>query len=475
MTLIIFTVNFSMKKPFVSELSSTRKRECEMTMSYFKVAMIGVLPLFLLMLMPLSQTRQTVQGELGAAGVASAGQKGAVLNVREYGAKGDGVSDDTATIQAAVNAATSGATILFPRGVYLVSNLAVKNRSGLAFIGEGRSSVIKQKTGAERIATFHGSSDIVITKLGFDANGITSYGGVVFYEMTRVRIEENWFWDSAPKPVKGTDRYSIVFGKGSALSQDIRIVNNVIDDLQVEVDHSKQVVIDRNTVNRAVQTAGIGVFTVGNKAVAEDYQITNNVVVDPLGAGISVGTDPPMDSHCIFRRITIANNQVIRTKTADYGIRIGTPDNSKRTTGNVFEDIVIKDNRMRIEATAPQPQQMIFANSSTTAGIVFERLLVTGNTIENLGSKNRKYAIDLSHIQNSVVAGNIVKTVTNGISLERDLLSNEVRENLVEASDIAYRLEGSLGGNRATNNRIVGQPRQGWKLATLKTSDSIEH
>ncbi|TMA93436.1 MAG: DUF1565 domain-containing protein [Deltaproteobacteria bacterium] len=340
-------------------------------------------------------------------------------------------------------------------------------------MGEGRDSVIKQKAGAERFATFDRSSDIVITKLGFDANGVTSYGGLVFYAMNRVRIENNWFWDSAPKPVQGTDRYSIVFGKGSAPSQDIRIVNNVIDDLQVEVDHSKQVVIDRNAVNRAVKTAGIGVFTVGNNAVAEDYQITNNVVVDPLGAGISVGIDPPTDSHCIFRRITIAGNQVIRAKTADYGIRIGTPNNSKTTTGNVFEDLVIKDNRMGIETTAPPPEPMIFANTSSAAGIVFKRLTVTGNTIENSGPK-KGYAIDLRRIQNSVVTDNTVKGVGSGISLSGDLLSNEVRNNVVEASEVAYRLEDSLGGNKAANNRIVGKPRQGWMSSNLKASDAVE-
>ena len=232
--------------------------------------------------------------------------------------------------------------------------------------------------------------------------------------------------------------------------------------------------IDRNTVKRAVATAGIGIFTVGDKAIAEDYQITNNTVVDPLGAGFSVGIDPPTDSHCILRRITIADNQVIRTKTTGYGVRIGTPDNSKRATGNVFEDLLIKDNRIRIKAGAPLPAQMIFANTSVGADIVFKRLTVTGNTIENEVSGGKEYAIDLRRIQNSLVANNTVKGVVNGISLGGDLLSNEIRNNLVEASDVAYVLEGSLGENRAVNNRIVGNPRQRWRLSTVKTSDSIE-
>lgn len=397
-----------------------------------------------------------------------------IINVKESGVKGDGVSDDTAAVQRVINAAPDGSTLYFPAGTYNVSDLQVNKRSGLSFIGEGRNSVIRQKTGANRIAFFRESRDITITKLAFDANGITQFGGVTFYAGTRVRIENNWFVDSAPKPVKGADRYAFVFARGGSPSQDIQILNNTIDDLQLEVDHAQRVVIDGNTVSRAVQTAGIGIFTIGDNAIAEDYQITRNTLIDPMQTGFNVGIDPPTSRNCIFRRITIANNTIIRKKIAGYGFRIGTPANSQTTTGNVFEDIVIKDNLIRIEPTAPAPSRMIFANASAAAGIVFKRLTVTGNTIENGGARSSEYAIDLRRIQNSIVADNTVKGVTNGISLAGALLSNEVRNNNVEASDVAYLMEGSLGGNKATNNRIVGNPRQGWKLSALNTSDSIE-
>jgi len=400
-------------------------------------------------------------------------ESGRSVNVREFGAKGDGVADDTRTIQSAINAARAGETIYFPSGTYRVSNFAVKNRAGLSFAGEGRKSVIKQNTLAERIATFAGSTEISVSNLAFDANGKESFGGVAFYAVKKVRIENNFFWDSNPKPIKRNDRYSIVFGRGGSASQDVRIINNAIEDLQMEVDHSQGVVIDRNTVKRAVQTAGIGIFTVGDKAIAEDYQITNNTVIDPVGAGFVVGIDPPTDRHCIFRRILIANNQLIQSKTNAYGIRIGTGNNSVATTGNVFEDITIRDNSIRVDTAAPRPDPMIFANSPR-AGIVFERLIVTGNTIENDTRKNKDYAIDLRRIQHSVVAGNTVRKVTNGISLDGKLLSNEIRDNLVEASDTAYYFGDSLGGNRATNNRLAGKPKAGWETSGMQKSDILE-
>ena len=409
-----------------------------------------------------------------SAGSAEPGQEtGKVVSVKEFGARGDGVADDSAAIQRTINAVTDGTTIGFPSGTYITSNFTVKNRSRLSFVGEGRNSLIKQKTGAQRIATFTGSRDIVITDLAFDANGITSYGGVVFYAATGVRIENNSFIDSAPKPIGSTDRYSFVFGKSAGPNRDIKILNNVIEDLQLEVNHSQQVVIEGNTVSRAINTAGIGIFTVGHDAIAEDYVIKGNTVIDPPGAGFNVGIDPPTSRNCVFRRITIINNRVIRTKTTGFGIRIGTPDSSKSSMGNVFEDIVVKDNLFRIEKTAPASREILFANTSGKAGISFERLMVTGNTVENHGPMNRGFAIDLKSAQNSVVAENTVKGVGNGIALSGSL-ANEVRNNIVEASEIAYRLDSSLGGNRAVNNRIVGNPKRGWMLSNMKPSDAVE-
>jgi len=407
-----------------------------------------------------------------AAQVEQAGDK--TVNVKAFGAKGDGVADDTRAIQAAINHANAGEKIYFPPGIYDVSNFVVKNRSGLSFTGDGRQSMIRQKSGAARMATIEASSDIAITNLAFDANGIVSYGGVVFYAVKGVLIENNIFIDRAAKPIGSTDRYSFVFGRGPVPSQDIKILNNMIEDLQLEVDHAQRVLIDRNTVKRAIATAGIGIFTVGDKAIAEDYQITNNTILDPPGAGLSVGLDPPTDSHCIFRRITMAGNQIIRTKTAGYGIRVGTPDNSKKSAGNVFENIEINNNRILLESGAPAQLQQIFFNTSASAAVSFDRVTVTNNIIESAGPQNRGYAIDLRRVQNSRIADNTVKGVTNGISLGGDILANELRNNTVTASNVAYAITGSLGKNKAASNRILGNPKERWSLSTPNPTDSID-
>lgn len=65
------------------------------------------------------------------------------VSVKDFGAVGDGVTNDTAAIQAAVNAvaAAGGGDVYFPAGTYLVTSVNV--RHGIAIVGSG-NAVIKR-------------------------------------------------------------------------------------------------------------------------------------------------------------------------------------------------------------------------------------------------------------------------------------------------------------------------------------------
>ena len=51
-----------------------------------------------------------------------------MINVKDFGAKGDGITKDTAAIQSAINA---GGVVYFPAGVYLSGTLYLKSNGGL--------------------------------------------------------------------------------------------------------------------------------------------------------------------------------------------------------------------------------------------------------------------------------------------------------------------------------------------------------
>jgi hypothetical protein len=75
------------------------------------------------------------------------------LNVKAYGAKGDGTTDDTAAIQAAIDAvaASGGGQVLLPPGTFVTGQLVLKNRVWLVGAGT-RSTVIYLKTGTNASA-----------------------------------------------------------------------------------------------------------------------------------------------------------------------------------------------------------------------------------------------------------------------------------------------------------------------------------
>ena len=59
------------------------------------------------------------------------------INVKDYGAIGDGITDDTAAIQTAINACPSG-SVFFPDGEYLITQtINMKSRVNLLGIGKG--------------------------------------------------------------------------------------------------------------------------------------------------------------------------------------------------------------------------------------------------------------------------------------------------------------------------------------------------
>lgn len=75
-----------------------------------------------------------------------------VVNVKDFGAVGDGIADDTDAIQAAINASgnaiTHGSKVHLPAGTYLITKpLLIYQRDGLNFVGDGKWATKIQMSG----------------------------------------------------------------------------------------------------------------------------------------------------------------------------------------------------------------------------------------------------------------------------------------------------------------------------------------
>ena len=105
------------------------------------------------------------------------------VSVKDFGAVGDGVTDDTAAIQLAIDSGASG--VFFPAGIYNVSKtsafsadfpnndqpcLFIKNKTGLKLYGESGAKLITSKH-AQGILELQLCSDVTIDGLEFQGAG----------------------------------------------------------------------------------------------------------------------------------------------------------------------------------------------------------------------------------------------------------------------------------------------------------------
>ncbi len=63
-------------------------------------------------------------------------------SVKDFGAVGDGKTDDTAAIQTAINALPGGGTLFFPQGIYITSATLVTNGKNVWFAGKDKDGAI---------------------------------------------------------------------------------------------------------------------------------------------------------------------------------------------------------------------------------------------------------------------------------------------------------------------------------------------
>ncbi|MFB8182621.1 right-handed parallel beta-helix repeat-containing protein [Streptomyces sp. NPDC055966] len=100
-----------------------------------------------------------------------------VINVRDYGAKGDGVSNDTTAINNALTAlgTAGGGTLYVPPGTYVTTGLVVQNLSGWTIRGERGSiltlagnTVAAPNQGSANVLTVADCTDFAIEGLSID-------------------------------------------------------------------------------------------------------------------------------------------------------------------------------------------------------------------------------------------------------------------------------------------------------------------
>lgn len=416
-----------------------------------------------------------------------------VFNVLDYGAVGDGATDDEPALnrlfdQVALLAPDEGiATIYFPRGVYYlktplvpdgenvtgaVSNIAIKGEKG-AVLKAATTAAGGTWTATSRTALLsfknntNANENWTISGLELDGasvgavGGATTLAGIVTAEITNLLIEDCFIHDFGD-PLIGT---------GSSLRNDgIILGDDISDTTSAPV---QDATIRRCRFERCVRNA-ITCSDVSNSrivdcyindcdnfgiAIAPDFvfqatrDITiDNVSIDTIGV-TAISAIPAVSLQGVlyndqFEGLRIRNCFIDGNDDATTGIAIGNWKNVSIIGGDIHH---VQLNGIHVRSSQlVNVADVTIADITTTAtgaGIYIESDLTVGTKFitlaDNMITTMHGFGIYLEDVDTGTVVGNVIDDVDNG---------NNARDGIRVTRDAGTAQRVSLVGNTCTNS-----------------------
>src|ERR1041385_7618241 len=439
------------------------------------------------------------------------GLDGPIYNVKAHGAVGDGVTDDTVAIQAALG--SGNRRVYVPRGTYLCTQLLLSSNTEL--FGEDWQAIIKGKTlagfdgglirnQAVDQTGYTGNTNIIIHDLTIDGSkevgptpGGAQYDAIAIAHCKGVRIQRcqiinpwyhaidccgNYDVVIADNRITGThtgglqidscELNSIGFADGTpGLNADgtvcsrIMIAHNYIEGAETgpgihfHKRGSNSITITGNVIDNClscIQDDALATFTQGWQYVT----ITGNVMRFPLATGHGIAL-----TNGNSEEITITGNTIVGADL--HGVVIGiTGANANNKNITVSGNVIDNANRSGVRI-ANTDGATIQGNSIGPCGgsgfasidvITCTHVAVTGNRCFPSSTVNDGVAIpsSSSHV---TVANNTIGTARDGVVVGVGSVAADVAitgNHITACNQNCIHVEGTSAGARITDVAITG-------------------
>lgn len=391
-----------------------------------------------------------------------------VANVLDFGAKGDGVADDSAALNAAVTSlASTGGTVFLPKGTYICSaNQFLIPYSNIRVVGAGMgATTIKVTAYLDGIRVANGYpvpsailSNIEICHLSVNGNvgafsspTDTAGNGINVNGCENFSIHHCHVYATSQQGIAST--YFPVAGSTQAGGS---ICDNIVDmsatnsNVGIGVEGlSQRNVVSRNRVTFTT-TAGAGIYLGDGGDTNEDNGnsvISDNVII---AANVSAGYGIHLDGN--WHGVSVTGNTLLKWQISIRADNIASSNTYGATiTGNICREFgqfgiaTLPDNG-QLRYTTVTGNVLYSTNVSTLGGMTLGNgTTVTGNTIQISGGTGI-YAID-----GCFISGNYI----NGPSYGVDLSGASANTTMVAGNYMSAGVNGQFNGIVVNNYAIA--------------------
>lgn len=329
------------------------------------------------------------------------------VSVKDFGAVGDGVTDDTAAIQAAIDAvnAAGGGSIFIPHATYIL-NARLYVKANVTLQGENKSFLKCTNASSGGDIGLHGDNvelnDLKIQIAGSQCLFLSA-------AVSNITIENCWLYD--------TGHTGIMFQANAAGCSNINIINNIISG------GTYGVLFNSSLSGSGAQITGNMMYD--NKCI--ELNTTGGAWTDTIISGNildSSGSNGSTDAFAIGiakgKKVLVYGNTIVDS----YREAIHVEDDST--------DIIIDSNDITTSSATEDGIRLLQVSGGTSRGHI-----VSNNKVRCTGTPSGNYGIRLVNdangsVKNTLVQGNIVTNYATGMYTGA-MTDGDVSGNLVRS------------------------------------------